>query len=75
MFWAKSTLLQSFCFYVAQVYVAITGYILLHQVERFKGKNSLREPKGILILIMILSNCSTLILIYDVLSSFNLYSV
>ena len=66
----KSTLLQTFCFKVArlQVYVAITCYTLLDQARRGERKNSLRERTTFLC-------CTTLTLIYDVLSSFRLYYI
>ena len=78
MFWAKSTLLQTFCFEVArlQVYVAITCYILLHQATSIEGKNTFRQRGDILVSehdpqrFFFLFN--TLILIYGVLSSFRL---
>ena len=58
----KSTLLQFFCFKVArlQVYVATTCYTLMHQAARTEGKNSLRECRDILILIVILNDFSLL---------------
>ena len=78
MFWAKSTLLQTFCFEVArlQVYVAITCYMLLHQTTRIEWKNTFRQRGDILVSehdpqrFFFIFN--TLILIYGVLSSFRL---
>ena len=49
--WAKSTLLQTFCFEKAKllVYVTITCYRLLHQTTRGEGKKSLRERRDIIV--------------------------
>ena len=60
------------------VYVAIACYTLLHQATKCEGKNSLKERRDILVLIVIPNDffyCTTLSLIYDVLPSFRLYYI
>ena len=65
--------------YRLQVYIAITCYALLYQATKVEGKNSFRERRDILLSERdpqrFFLYYTTIILIYDVLSSFRLYDI